>query len=67
MILQYDKADDFICATGKSHTVRDLVDYIFNRLGLDYKKYVVIDERYYRPEELDVLKGNSSKMKNKLG
>lgn len=67
MILQYDNPDDFVCATGVSHTVRDLARYVFNRLGMDYKKYVVIDPKYYRPEELNVLKGDPSKIKRELG
>jgi len=67
MILQHDIADDFVCATGKSHTVQDLVDYVFNYLNLDQKKYLSINPKFLRPEELDVLKGDSSKLKNVLG
>jgi len=67
MILQHDIADDFVCATGKSHTVQDLVDYVFNNLNLDQKKYLSINPKFLRPEELDVLKGDSSKLKNVLG
>jgi GDPmannose 4,6-dehydratase len=67
LILQQDKPDDFVCSTGTSHTVKDLVEYVFNRLDLDWKKYVKQDKKYYRPEELDVLKGDCSKAKNVLG
>jgi GDPmannose 4,6-dehydratase len=67
MILQHDKPDDFVCATGKSHTVKDLVEYTFSKLDLDWKKYVKIDEKFFRPEELDDLKGDPSKIKNELG
>ena len=64
MILQQDKPDDYVCATGVSHSVRDLCEYTFSNLGLDYKDYVGIDERYYRPEELSHLKGDSTKLKS---
>jgi GDPmannose 4,6-dehydratase len=61
-ILQLDKSDDFVCATGVSHTVRELCDYVFSSLELDWKKYVTTDEKYLRPEELHNLKGDSSKL-----
>ena len=61
-ILQLDKSDDFVCATGISHTVRELCNYIFSSLELDWKKYVTTDEKYLRPEELHNLKGDSSKL-----
>jgi GDPmannose 4,6-dehydratase len=61
-ILQLDKSDDFVCATGISHTVRELCDYVFSSLELDWKKYVTTDEKYLRPEELHNLKGDSSKL-----
>ena len=67
MILQHDEPDDFVCATGISHSVRELCDYTFSQLDLDYKKYVGIDERFYRPDELVNLKGDPSKSKNVLG
>lgn len=67
LILQHDEADDFVCSTGVSHTVRDLVEYTFGKLDLDWKQYVKHDERYYRPEELDCLKGDCTKAKVKLG
>jgi GDPmannose 4,6-dehydratase len=61
-ILQLDKPDDFICATGISHSVRELCDYVFSSLGLDWKEYVIQDEKFFRPEELHNLKGDSSKL-----
>ena len=66
-ILQLDKSDDFVCATGISHSVRELCNYVFSSLGLDYTKYVTQDEKFLRPEELNDLKGDSSKLKNTTG
>ncbi|HAI39856.1 MAG TPA: GDP-mannose 4,6-dehydratase, partial [Maribacter sp.] len=59
-ILQMDKPGDFVCATGKSHSIRDLCDYTFKKLGMNYKDYVVQNERYMRPNELHDLKGDTS-------
>ena len=67
LILQHDKPDDFVCSTGVSHTVKDLVEYVFDKLDLDWKEYIGQDEKYFRPEELDVLKGDCSKAKKLLG
>ena len=61
LILQQDTPDDFVCSTGISHTVRELCEYVFGKLDLDYKDYVGVDERFMRPEELNDLKGDSSK------
>ena len=61
-ILQLDKPDDFVCATGISHSVRDLCKYVFTYLNLNYRDYVVLDEKFLRPEELHNLKGDSSKL-----
>tara|TARA_B100001094_G_scaffold209229_1_gene203151 strand:- start:707 stop:1672 length:966 start_codon:yes stop_codon:yes gene_type:complete len=66
LMLQQDSPNDFVCSTGKSHTVRDLVDYVFTKLGLNWEKYVGIDERFYRQEELQHLKGDCSKIKKQL-
>ena len=60
LMLQQDSSNDFVCSTGKSHTVRDLVDYVFTKLGLSWEKYVAIDEKFYRSEELEHLKGDST-------
>ena len=64
LILQQDSPNDFVCATGISHSVKDLCEYTFTSLGLKYKDYVGVDEKYYRPEELDSLKGDPSKLKS---
>jgi len=61
LILQQDTPDDFVCSTGISHTVRELCEYVFGKLDLDYKDYVGVDERFMRPEELNDLKGDSGK------
>jgi GDPmannose 4,6-dehydratase len=61
-ILQLDKSDDFVCATGISHSVRELCEYVFSSLNLDYKEYVTQDEKFLRPEELHDLKGDASKL-----
>jgi len=67
MILQQENPDDFVCSTGISHSVRELCDYVFSYLGLDWKKYVKQDEKFLRPEELHNLKGDCSKLKNITG
>ena len=64
LILQQDSSNDFVCATGISHSVKDLCEYTFTSLGLEYKDYVGVDEKYYRPEELDNLKGDPSKLRS---
>ena len=67
LILQHDVPDDFVCSTGISHSVKDLVEYVFNSLDLDWTQYVSTDKKYLRPEELKHLKGDCSKIKNDLG
>jgi GDPmannose 4,6-dehydratase len=67
LILQQDKADDFVCSTGVSHSVKDLVEYTFNKLDLDWKQYIKQDEKYLRPEELTDLKGDSTKLRQATG
>jgi GDPmannose 4,6-dehydratase len=66
MMLQTDNPDDYVCATGISHSVKDLCEYTFSSLGLDFRDYVVVDEKHFRPEELHDLKGDSSKLRNEL-
>jgi len=66
LMLQSDKPDDYVCATGISHSVKDLCDYTFSKLNLDFKKYIIVDEKHFRPEELHDLKGDSSKLMNEL-
>jgi len=67
MMLQLDKPGDFVCATGISHTVRELCEYAFNEVNLNYRDYVVEDEKFLRPEELEFLKGDSTKLKEATG
>ena len=67
LMLQEETPDDYVCATGISHSVKELCDYTFSKLGLDYKKYVKQDQKHFRPEELNDLKGDSSKLRNNLG
>tara|TARA_R110002167_G_scaffold351877_1_gene564557 strand:- start:1135 stop:2115 length:981 start_codon:yes stop_codon:yes gene_type:complete len=64
MMLQQDKPDNFVCSTGISHSVEDLVKYVFIKLDLDWTKYVKTDKKFLRPEELEDLKGDSTKLKN---
>jgi GDPmannose 4,6-dehydratase len=67
LMLQQDKPDDFVIATGETHSVREFVEKVFGKLDLDYNKHVVVDPRYFRPTEVDVLLGDSSKAKKILG
>ena len=66
LMLQQEKADDFVIATGETHTVRDLLDEAFGYLDLDWEKYVEIDPRYYRPTEVDFLLGDATKARSLL-
>lgn len=66
LMLQTDNPNDYVCATGVSHSVRDLCEYTFSSLGLDYKDYVEVDEKHFRPEELENLKGDSNKLRKDL-
>jgi len=67
LILQDSNPDDYVCATGISHSVRDLCEYVFNKLGMNWEDYVRTNDKYLRPEELNNLKGDSSKLIKKLG
>ena len=67
MILQLDKPDDFVCATGISHSVRELVTYVFTKLELDWSMHVKQDDKFLRPEELKDLKGDCTKLKLTTG
>ena len=62
LILQQDKPDDFVCSTGISHSVQELCEYVFDKLGLDWREYIKQDEKFLRPEELHDLKGDCSKL-----
>ena len=66
LMMQQDQPDDYVIATGETYTVRDFLDEAFKHLGMDWKKHVEIDPRYYRPTEVDVLMGDASKAKKKL-
>ena len=67
MMLQFDQADDFVIATGETHSVREFVQEAFAHVGLDWHDHVEIDPKYYRPAEVDLLVGDSSKAQRKLG
>ena len=63
LILQQDTPNDYVCATGVSHSVRELCNYVFTQLGMNYKDYVVVDPKYFRAEELKDLKGDPTLLK----
>ena len=67
LMLQQDEADDYVIATGETHSVREFLDEAFGRLDLDWKQFVEIDPRYFRPTEVDLLVGDASKARRKLG
>ena len=67
LLLQQEKPDDFVIATGETYAVREFVEKVFEILELDYKKHVVIDPKYFRPTEVDVLLGNASRARKILG
>jgi GDPmannose 4,6-dehydratase len=67
LMLQQERGDDYVVATGESHSVRECLEVAFGELELDWKKYVEIDPRYFRPTEVDHLKGNPGKAMRKLG
>ena len=67
LMLQQEKPDDYIVATGETYSVREFLEWTFGELDLDYNEYVEFDERYMRPAEVDVLLGDPSKARQKLG
>ncbi|MGH7000863.1 MAG: GDP-mannose 4,6-dehydratase [Stellaceae bacterium] len=67
LMMQQDKPDDYVVATGQSHSVKQLVETAFGELGLDWKKHVELDARYLRPTEVDALQGDASKARKVLG
>jgi GDPmannose 4,6-dehydratase len=67
LMLQHDQPDDFVVATGETHSVRDFCAAAFSQVGLDYSDYVVVDESFYRPAEVDLLVGDPTKAKEQLG
>jgi GDPmannose 4,6-dehydratase len=66
-MLQQEKPDDYVIATGETHSVREFVEESFGYAGLDWKKHVVVDEKYFRPAEVDLLLGDPTKAKKTLG
>jgi len=66
LMLQQDDPDDYVIATGEEHSVRELVETAFSHLGLDWEKYVVKDPKFFRPVDLNMLVGDSSKARKKL-
>jgi GDPmannose 4,6-dehydratase len=67
LMLQADEPDDFVVATGETYSVREFLEKVFKGLDLNWEKHVEIDPKYYRPTEVDVLLGDSSKIRKKLG
>jgi GDPmannose 4,6-dehydratase len=67
LMLQQDKPDDYVVATGETHSIREFLDEAFGHVGLSWKKHVEIDSRYYRPAEVDLLIGDASKARRQLG
>ena len=67
MMLQQDRADDYVIATGEAHSVQELVEVAFEYAGLDWRKYVGVDQRYIRPAEVDLLIGTPEKARKELG
>ena len=67
LMLQQDNPDDYVCATGETHTIREFCEECFGLLGLDWQQYVKHDARYERPSEVDLLIGDPSKLKRQIG
>ena len=67
LILQQDRPDDYVIATGANHSVREFAEKAFQKLDLDYEEYIRIDQRYFRPTEVDVLMGDSTKAQKNIG
>src|SRR6478609_3971471 len=66
LMLQQDKPEDFVIATGETHSVREFLDEVFGILGMDWKQHVVVDPRYFRPAEVDLLLGDATKARKAL-
>jgi GDPmannose 4,6-dehydratase len=67
LIVQQPNPGDFVVATGETRSVREMCEYVFGQLGLDYKNHVVQNPKYLRPEELPYLRGDSTRIKTELG
>ena len=67
LMLQQDTPDDFVVATGETHSVREFCEVAFGHVGLDYNDFVKVDQQFFRPAEVDLLVGDASKARDKLG
>jgi len=67
LMLQQDEPEDFVIATGETYSVRGFVEKVFDYLDLDWERHVEIDPRYFRPTEVEVLQGDATKAREKLG
>ena len=67
LMLQQEEPDDYVIATGETHSVREFAEKVFARLGMDYRDHVEMDKRYFRPTEVNALLGDASKAHKKLG
>jgi GDPmannose 4,6-dehydratase len=67
LMLQHDRPDDYVVATGETHSVREFCELAFAEVGLDYKEYVQVDQRFFRPAEVEVLRGDATKARTVLG
>ena len=67
LMLQQDAPDDYVIATGETHSVREFLEVAFTHAGLDYADHVKVDPKYYRPAEVDLLIGDASKARENLG
>ncbi len=67
LMLQQDEPEDYVVAMGETHSVREFCQLAFSEVGLDYRDFVKIDEKFYRPAEVDLLVGNPAKAKAELG
>ena len=67
LMLQHEPPDDYIVATGEAHSVRQFCEYAFGHVGLDYREFVKIDERFFRPAEVDILLGDATRARKELG
>jgi len=66
LMLQQEKPDDYVIATGETHTVKEFVNIAFNHVGLDWREFVIQDPKFFRPAEVDLLLGDATKAKKKL-
>jgi GDPmannose 4,6-dehydratase len=67
LMLQQDEPDDYVVSTDETHSVREFCELVFGRLDLDYRDFVEVDPRYFRPAEVDLLLGSSAKARRTLG